>query len=89
MFGGNFGYNGIMELNYDENYWKQPCPKVDCHKKDCCCGPSYTEIPAALEDANPPKNGAHHNAIVKYAGSGRVYLYSKEGVPVLVKEGNA
>lgn len=71
-----------MELNYDTDYWTQPCPKIDCHKKACECGLAYVPIPAALEATNPPKNGAYCNAIVEYLGSGKIYVYSEEGVPV-------
>ena len=77
-----------MELNYDQNYWKQPCPKVECHRKECECGLTYVPIPAALEATTPPTNGAYKNAVVKYEGSGAVYLYTTEGIPVLIKEGN-
>lgn len=79
-----------MMENYDKDYWEnKKCPKVDCHKKPCCCGLKYVNIPASLEDTNKPVNGAYSNAIVHYEGSGAVYIYSAEGVPVLIKEGNA
>lgn len=89
MNSGFMSYNKIMELNYDENYWNQPCPQIECHKDKCECGLEYVPIPAALEATNQPTNGAYCNAIVKYEGSGAVYIYSKEGVPVLIKESNA
>lgn len=77
-----------MEQNYDENYWKQKCPKVDCrNKKNCCCGLKFVSIPAALSEEVTPKNGAYSNAIVRYEDTGEVWIYSAEGVPVLVKEG--
>lgn len=79
-----------MIENYDENYWKKDsCLKVDCRKKNCKCGLAYVNIPAALESSTPATKGAYCNAIVEYEGSGAVYIYSKEGIPVLVKEGNA
>lgn len=79
-----------MEQNFDKTYWsKKSCPKYDCRKKDCkCCGLKFVPIPASLEESMPPVNGAFSNAIVRYEGSGAVYIYSAEGVPVLIKEGN-
>lgn len=76
-------------LNYDPNYWKQPCPKVDCRKDVCKCGLKYVYIPSALESTTPPIKGAYCNAIVEYEASGDIYIFSTEGVPVKVKEGNA
>lgn len=83
-----------MEINYDPKYWKQPCPKVDCRKDKCKCGLKFVDIPAVLGDDSEgsdvaPKNGAYCNAIVKYEANGAVYIYSAEGIPVNVKEGNA
>lgn len=77
-------------IDLDESHWKTPCPKVDCRKKkDCgCCGLRYVNIPAALEASTPPEKGRYANAIVEYEASGKVYIYSAEGIPVLVKEGN-
>lgn len=75
--------------DYDKSHWIIPCPKVNCRKKDCCCGLRYVNIPAALEAEIVPEKGTYHNAIVEYEGSGAVYIYSKEGIPVLIKEGNA
>lgn len=85
------GYNKIMiTTNYNRECWEdKKCPKVDCHKKPCCCGLKFVSIPAALENTSAPENGAYSNAIVRYEGSGAVYIYSAEGVPVLIKEGNA
>ena len=79
-----------MEIeNYDPKYWKEPCPKITCRKKPCCCGLKYVFIPAALSGDDTPKKGQYSNAIVKYESTGAVYIYSEEGIPVLVKEGNA
>lgn len=70
--------------------WKQPCPKIDCRKKDnCCCGLKYVEVPAALASEMTPKNGAFSNAIVKFEDTGEVWIYSAEGVPVKIKEGDS
>ena len=77
-----------MEI-YDEKYWEKPCPKVDCRKKRCCCGLAYVLIPAALTAEIPAEKGRYSNTIVQYEETGAVYIYSKEGIPVLVKEGNA
>lgn len=78
-----------MEQNYDKKYWMdKPCPRVDCRKK-CKCGLTYISIPAALAEKNPPVNGAFCNAIVKYEDTGEVWIFSQEGIPVLIKEGNA
>lgn len=78
-----------MESNYDPNFWKQPCPKYDCRKDNCKCGLQYINIPIGLAEELAPAEGAYCNAIVKYEDTGAVYIYSKEGIPVLVKEGNA
>ena len=74
-----------MNENYDEKYWKKySCPKMDCRKNSCKCGLAYVNIPTALEPSTPAVNGAYCNAIVEYEGSGDIYVYSKEGVPVLL-----
>lgn len=83
-----------MDQNYNENCWKKPCPKIDCRKKCCKCGLEFVNISAVLGDdsANSkvaPKDGMYCNAIVRYEANGAVYIYSKEGIPVNVKEGNA
>lgn len=78
-----------MEIDYNEKHWSNPCPKYDCRKDACRCGLEYVSIPSVLEEEYEPLNGAYCNAIVEYEGSGKVYIYSKEGIPVLVKEGNA
>ena len=77
-------------LNYDQDYWKQPCLKVDCkNKKKCCCGLKYVTIPTSLGDDSKnspvaPKNGAYCSAIVIYEANKHVYIYSAEGVPTLI-----
>lgn len=76
-----------MDMN--EEHWTTPCPKIDCRKNSCKRGLHFVSIPAALESDTPPENGRYCNTIVKYEGSGAVYIYSAEGIPVLVKEGNA
>lgn len=78
---------GTME-DYDKNHWKTCCPKVSCKKRPCECGLKFISIPAGLEEDASPENGRYANAIVRYEGSGSVYIYSTEGVPVLVKEGD-
>lgn len=79
-----------MELDFDIKHWQdKKCPKVDCRKNNCKCGLQYINIPTALEDELKPVKGAYCNAIVEYEGSGKVYIYSKEGIPVLIKEENA
>lgn len=82
-------YNVSMEIDMNENSWSNPCPKYDCRKAACKCGLGYVSIPAALGDDSAgsevsPKNGAYCNAIVKYESNGHVYVYSKDGIPVLV-----
>lgn len=77
-----------MEI-YDEKYWASPCPKIQCRKKECCCGLSYVAVPTALTAELAPEKGRYSNAIVQYEETGAVYIYSAEGIPVLVKEGNA
>lgn len=81
-------YNEAMELNYEG--WEQPCQKTDCKKP--CFGLNFVSVPAALgDDSNgssvAPQNGRFANAIVRYESNGAVYIYSAEGVPVKVKEG--
>ncbi len=74
-------------MDYDKNHWKTPCPKVDCKKKACKCGLRFVSVPAELEQEMVPENGKYCNAIVRFEGSGSIYIYSAEGIPVLVKEG--
>ncbi len=71
-----------------EHWANKGCPKYDCRKAACKCGLKFVDIPAALGDDSKgsnvaPKNGEYCNAIVRYEANGRVYIYSKEGVPVL------
>lgn len=78
-----------MEQDFDIKHWTNPCPKYDCRKNACKCGLKYVSIPAALGDDSAgsevaPKNGAYCNAIVKYEANGNIYMYSKEGIPVLI-----
>lgn len=71
----------------NKEHWSNgPCPKFDCRKKGkCgCCGLRYVNIPAALTTDMAPKDGAFCNAIVKYEGTGEVWVYSTEGIPTLV-----
>lgn len=78
-----------MEQDFDIKHWTNPCPKYDCRKNRCKCGLKYVNIPNGLEEESKPVNGAYCNAIVEYSGTGAVYIYSAEGIPVLIKEGNA
>ena len=81
-----------MEIDMNKDHWSNgPCPKFDCRKKDkCgCCGLRFVSIPAALAADTTPENGAFCNAIVRYEDTGEVWIYSAEGVPVKVKEGDA
>ena len=71
---------------YDPEFWKEPCPKVQCKKKCACGGLQYVNIPAALTTKIIPGKGLYCNAIVEYEGTGEVYIYSQEGIPVKVKE---
>ena len=82
-------YNEIMNDLYDPNFRKKTCPQVQCKKKPCCCGLRYVFVPSALTGAASPEKGRYSNAIVQYEETGEVYIYSAEGIPVLVKEGNA
>lgn len=77
--------------DYDSEHWKTPCPKVDCKKKPkCgCCGLKFVNIPAVVAEEMSPANGSFSNAIVRYESTGEVWIYSAEGIPVLVKEGDA
>ena len=81
-----------MEINYDIDN-TPTCPKVDCHKKACECGLMAVFISSVLGDDSAkskvaPKNGNYCNAIVVYEANGAVYIYSKEGIPVKVKDGS-
>lgn len=76
-------------LNYDLNYWKQPCPKVNCKEDPCRCGLRFTSVPSSLASEMAPKKGLFTNAIVKYEDTGEVWIFDTTGVPVKVKEGDA
>lgn len=43
-------------------------------------------IPADQGDdvANPPLNGAYRNVVLKYAANGHTYIYSSDGIPVML-----
>lgn len=88
-------YNRSMEIDMDKSHWySNKCPKYNCRKESCKCGLKYVNIPTTLGDdseSSPvaPKNGAYCNAIVKYDANNAVYIYSTEGVPVKIKEGDA
>lgn len=79
-----------MEQDFNKKHWSNgPCPQYDCRKDSCKCGLTYVNIPAALGDDSAssevaPKNGAYCNAVVKYEANGNVYMYSKEGIPILL-----
>lgn len=75
-----------MELNYELEE-KTCCPKVNCRKKCGCCGLEFVSVPAVLTKEQAPKNGLYCNAIVVYEETGAVYIFSKEGIPVKIKEG--
>lgn len=61
-----------------------------CKRKcDCVGGLKFVSIAPALTEAIRPEKGVYCNAIVRYEETGEVYIYSAEGIPVLVKEGNA
>lgn len=75
-----------MEQDFNKKHWSNPCPKYDCRKDLCKCGLKYVNIPVGLEEEFKPTKGAYCNAIVEYEGTGEVYIYSKEGIPVLVEK---
>lgn len=74
-----------MEIDYTVNN-KTVCPKVDCRKKACKCGLKYVFVPAALAEEMAPKNGDYCNAIVKYEGTGDIYIFSSEGIPTKMSQ---
>lgn len=82
-----------MMENYDKEFWEnKKCPKYDCRKNACKCGLKKVSLAAALGDDSEnspiaPKNGAYCNAIVVYEANGAVYIYSTEGIPVKIKDG--
>ena len=78
-------------LNYDKSCWAKQCPKVDCKKKECCCGLKYVNVPAALGDDGKnssvaPVVGRYSNAVVEYEANGHIWVYTNEGVPVEVEK---
>lgn len=73
-------------LDYSEK-WATPCPPINCHKKACECGLEAVTIPASLAEEMTPKNGAFANAIVRYEGTGEIWVYDKNGVPMQIREG--
>ena len=74
----------------DIKHWDHgECPKYDCKKDACKCGLKKVFLASALGDDSygspiAPKNGAYCNAIVVYEANEHVYIYTSEGVPVLV-----
>lgn len=68
----------------NKDNWSNPCPKYDCRKDSCKCGLKYVNIPLGLSEEFAPTKGAYCNAIVKYEDNGNIYMYSKEGIPVLI-----
>lgn len=75
-----------MEQDFDRTHWETPCKKCNCKKP--VEGLKYVSVPASLTSEYAPRNGLYSNAIVKYEETGAVYIFSAEGIPVLVKEGN-
>lgn len=79
----------------DKRHWEHgPCPKHDCRKDSCKCGLRLISFPAALGDDSKgspvaPKNGDYCNALVKYESNGHIYVYSTEGVPALIYDGDS
>ena len=80
-------YNNGMEQDYNPETWKKDCPRARCRKPEF--GLDFVSVPASLTESLAPKNGLYSNAIVRYEETGAVYIYSGNGTPVLVKEGNA
>ena len=80
----------MENLDYSTEKWKKdPCPPINCHKKQCECGLEKVFLPSSLGDDSKdspiaPKNGDYCNAIVVYESNGHVYIYSKTGIPTLV-----
>lgn len=77
-------------LDYNPKHWGQACPKYDCRKNKCKCGFKFVSIPAVLGDDSAdsnvaPKNGDYCNTIVRYESNGHVYIYTSDGIPVLVE----
>lgn len=70
-----------------------PCNKP---KKEMCPMPDVVERPVLLravtlppsvgtEDDYPPTVGLYRNVILKYAANNHVYIYSSDGIPVLLE----
>lgn len=84
-----------MEIDMDTRHWEHgPCPKHDCRKDSCKCGLRLISFPAALGDDSKgspvaPKNGDYCNALVKYESNGHIYIYTSDGIPVLVENGES
>lgn len=83
-------YNWGMNTIYDKQYWTMPCAGHSCRKT--VEGLMFVSVPATLGDDGAaskvaPKKGAYSNAIVEYEANGAVYIYSSEGIPVNIKEG--
>lgn len=73
--------------DYSLETWKTDCPQVKC--RQTVEGLIFVLIPASMGDDSPespvaPKPGAYSNAIVVYEANDKVYIYSAEGVPVLM-----
>lgn len=69
----------------------RPSPKKLCCPKGVEI--DYVELPASLGTSAPgqpnaPENGAYKNAVVKYVADGHVYIYTSEGIPVLLSDGS-
>lgn len=69
---------------------KHPKPR----KLKCCPGVEidYIETPVSAGTDEPgqplaPENGAHKNAVVRYAANNHVYIYTSEGIPVMLSDG--
>ena len=80
-----------MEQDFNLSHWKKPCTGYKCKGK-VTEGLDFFSIPSSLGDDSPsspvaPKNGTYSNTIVEYEANGAVYIYSRDGVPVNVKEG--
>lgn len=79
-----------MEQDFNIKHWQdKKCPPINCKKKTCECGLEKVSLPSALGDDSTtspiaPKNGAYCNAIVIYEANEHIYIYTKDGVPVLV-----
>lgn len=75
----------MTTLDYDKSHWAQGCTRADCKQE--ATGFKFVSVPVSLTTEMAPTNGAFSNAIVRYEATGEVWIYSAEGIPVLVKEG--